>query len=344
MPQTKTSKPEMTMRVVSAMLWRALTLRCPHCGSGRILSDWFHLKEHCPRCGLHLEREENDYFLGAYMIALMVMEGFFAICFLVVLLVTWPNPPWDWIQWGGAVVLFLGVLAAYPFALFFSALYTESLFLLAAAGAFYHFSKEQFGRAAAWGVLAGLTRVNGAFLVVPLAVLAVSSTRLDRNKAFAAAAAPAAGLALYALFIWRLTGDPLAFLSGHLAWGRSYQGVGALVAQQYSILANAGLSGYVGTPGYDALNAIGALFAVVAIWPVTRRLGVAYGLFVALNILPALADGGLLSAGRLSSILVPAFIWLAAVVPPHHRAGWIAGFAALQAFAAALFYTWRPLF
>ena len=92
---------------------------------------------------------------------------------------------------GGAIWL----LAAYPFALFFSALYTESLFLLGAAGAFYHFSKQQFGRAAAWGVLVGLTRVNGAFLAVPLAVLAISSTRLDRNKAFAAAAAPAAGLA-----------------------------------------------------------------------------------------------------------------------------------------------------
>src|SRR4051812_2405332 len=237
------------------------------------------------------------------------------------------------------------LLAAYPFALFFSALYTESLFLLGAAGAFYHFSKQQFGRAAAWGVLVGLTRVNGAFLVVPLAVLAISSARRERNvTAFAAAAAPAAGLALYALFIWRLTGDPLAFLSGHLAWGRSYQGVGTLVAKQYSILANAGLSGYVGTPGYDVLNASGALFAVAAIWPVTRRLGIAYGLFIALNILPALAGGGLLSAGRLSSVLFPAFIWLAVVVPPHPRAAWIAAFAALQAFGAALFYPWRPLF
>jgi hypothetical protein len=237
------------------------------------------------------------------------------------------------------------LLAAYPFALFFSALYTESLFLLGTAGAFYHFSKQQFGRGAAWGVLVGLTRLNGVFLAVPLAVLAITSVRSERTvKAFAAAAAPAAGLALYTLFIWRLTGDPLAFLSLHAAWGRTYQGVGTLVAKQYSILANAGLSGYVGTPGYDVLNAIGALFAVAAIWPVTRRLGLAYGLFMALNILPALADGGLLSAGRFSSVLFPAFIWLAVVVPPHHRAGWIATFAALQAFGAALFYTWRPLF
>jgi hypothetical protein len=237
------------------------------------------------------------------------------------------------------------LLAAYPFAIFFGALYSESLFLLGTVGALYHFSRQQFGRAAGWGLLVGLTRVNGALLALPLALLAVtSSTPRIRPQAVAAAAAPGLGLLLYALFIWRLTGNPIAFATSHLAWGRSYQGLGTLVAQQYSILANAGLSGYVGTPGYDALNAIGALFAVAAIWPVTRRLGLAYGLFMVVNILPALANGGLLSAGRFSSVLFPAFIWLATAVPSTHRAALIASFAAMQAFGAALFYTWRPLF
>jgi Gpi18-like mannosyltransferase len=240
----------------------------------------------------------------------------------------------------------LWLLAAYPFAVFFGAIYTESLFLLGTVGAFFHFSKQQFGRAALWGLLVGLTRLNGALLALPLAVLAIQSARRRQlnPRAFAAAAAPIAGLAIYAVFIWRLTGDPAAFVTGQLAWGRSYLGLGALVAQQYSIVAKAGLSGYVGTPGYDVLNAFGALFAIATIYPVARRLGIAYALFMAINILPAMANGGLLSAGRFSSVLFPAFIWLAVVVPPTHRAGWIASFAALQAFNAALFYTWRPLF
>jgi hypothetical protein len=237
------------------------------------------------------------------------------------------------------------LLAAYPFAIFFGALYTESLFLLATAGAFYHFTTQQYGRAALWGLLAGLARLNGSLLVLPLGVLALTaSTPQTRMKARAAAAAPALGLVIYAAFIWRLTGDPLAFFSSQMAWGRQYQGLGTLVAKQYSILANAGLSGYVGTPGYDVLNALGALFAVATVWPVTRRLGLAYGLFMIVNILPALANGGLLSAGRFSSVLFPAFIWLATAIPAAHRTGWIATFAALQAFSAALFYTWRPLF
>ncbi|HET6956208.1 MAG TPA: mannosyltransferase family protein [Vicinamibacterales bacterium] len=237
------------------------------------------------------------------------------------------------------------LLAAYPFALFFGALYTESLFLLGTLGALYHFSRQEFGRAACWGLLVGLTRLNGSLLALPLALLAItsSSPRL-KMPALAAAAAPVAGLVIYALFIWSLTGNPLAFASGQMAWGRTYTGLGALVSQQYSILANAGLSGYVGTPGYDALNAMGALFAVATIWPVARRLGMAYGLFMVINILPALANGGLLSVGRFSSVLFPAFIWLATIVPSSHRAAWIATFAAVQAFGAALFYTWRPLF
>jgi uncharacterized protein (DUF983 family) len=98
------------------MVWRALTLRCPHCGSGGVLASWFKLKERCPRCRLHLHREEGDYFLGAYVIMLMAMEILFAFGLLVVLLVTWPNPPWEAIQWVGAVVLIGSILLAYPFA------------------------------------------------------------------------------------------------------------------------------------------------------------------------------------------------------------------------------------
>jgi hypothetical protein len=260
----------------------------------------------------------------------------------------------------------LWLLAAYPFALFFGAVYTESLFLLGVVGSFHHFTKQQFGRAAFWGLVVGLTRVNGALLSIPLSILAISAwlpagligrsgvraewnPRLSNDRqtlarAFAAAAMPVVGLLIYAAAVWRLTGDPLAWAKGHAAWGRTYEGLTALVMQQYAMVAGLGLSGYVGAPGYDALNAIGALFAVATVWPVARRIGLAYAVFMLTNILPALSAGGLLSAGRFSSVLFPAFVWLADAIPPAQRVGWIASFAALQAFNAALYYTWRPLF
>ncbi len=34
----------------------------------------------------------------------------------------------------------------------------------------YHFSRQEFGRAACWGLLVGLTRLNGALLAAPLAL------------------------------------------------------------------------------------------------------------------------------------------------------------------------------
>ena len=116
---------------------------------------------------------------------------------------------------------------------------------------------------------------------------------------------PVVGLLIYAAAIWRLTGDPLAWAKGHAAWGRTYEGLTALVMQQYAIVAGVGLSGYVGAPGYDVLNALGALFAIATVWPVARRIGLAYGVFMLINILPALSTGGLLSAGRFLVGAVP---------------------------------------
>jgi hypothetical protein len=164
------------------------------------------------------------------------------------------------------------------------------------------------------------------------------------SPAVAAAAMPGVGVLLYSAYMWQLTGHPLAWAEGHAAWGRQYNGLGILVAQRYDWLSHGGLYAYTSQVPGDLLNALGAIFAVATAWPVARRLGLPYAAFILLNILPPLAAGGLLSAGRFSSVLFPSFVWLASEVPARHRAAWIASFMAVQAFTAALFYTWRPLF
>jgi mannosyltransferase PIG-V len=242
----------------------------------------------------------------------------------------------------------LWLLAAYPFALFYGAIYTESLFLLGTAGAFYHFRRGELGRAALWGLLVGLTRPNGFFLCVPLAICALErrsrSGRPLTLRPMAAAAAPVAGVLIYSLYIWRLTGNPFAWAAGHAAWGRTYQGLSTLVTQRFRIITEGGLPAYVGHEPYDFLNGLGVLFVLAAVWPLARRFSLAYAVFILINILPPLSAGGLMSAGRFSSVLFPAFFWFASAVPAAHRIGWIAAFAAFEAFNAALFYTWRPLF
>jgi hypothetical protein len=254
------------------------------------------------------------------------------------------------------------LIAAFPFAIFYGAIYTESLYLLGAVGAFYHFRRQEWWRVAGWGLLVGLTRPNGCFLSIPLAVLAlepwlpawlVGAQRTSRPDEagvrslvtrLAAASAPGVGVLLYCAYIWRLTGNPIAWAEGHLAWGRSYQGLGALVSQRYEWLSQGGLYAYTAAVPNDLINGLAALFVLGAVWPVARRLGLAYAVFILVNILPPLAAGGLLSAGRFASVLFPAFVWLGAALPARHQPACVATFMALQAFNAALFYTWRPMF
>ena len=76
----------------------------------------------------------------------------------------------------------VALMAAYPFAVFFSAPYTESLFVLGAIATFYHFGRQQWGYAAAWGLVVGLTRPNGCFLTLPLLVLLAERVAKTENR------------------------------------------------------------------------------------------------------------------------------------------------------------------
>lgn len=63
------------------------------------------------------------------------------------------------------------LMAFFPMALFFSAVYTESVFLLLSVGAFYSARREWWARAGILGGLAAATRVTGILLLVPLVVM-----------------------------------------------------------------------------------------------------------------------------------------------------------------------------
>jgi hypothetical protein len=253
------------------------------------------------------------------------------------------------------------LLATYPFAVFFSSIYTESIYLLGAVGAFYHFRRHELFRAGLYGLLVGLTRPNGCFLSIPLALLTLmpwipawlaGGPRTDVPRRdfrylagqLAAAAMPGIGVLLYSAFVWQLTGNPLAWAEGHIAWGRSYQGLSILITERYEYISQLGLYTYTAELPIDLLQGLGVVFVLFTLWGVFRRLGLAYAVFILVNILPPLAAGGLLSAGRFSAVLFPAFVSFAATVPERHRLAWTAAFMAVQALNAGLFYTWRGIY
>jgi Mannosyltransferase (PIG-V) len=249
---------------------------------------------------------------------------------------------------GAAVAL----LAAYPFSVFFSAPYTESVFLLGAVATIYHFRRGELVPAAAWGLLVGLTRPNGCFLSIVLALLILEKLRIREiakfpnsqiSKLLAAAAAPGVGMLIYSAYVNHLTGAWFGWARLHEAWGRSYSGL-APVERAYGWITDEGLLRVVEGVPFDTLNSLGLIFALLMLWPVFRRLGVAYAAFVLVNLVPPMLAGGVLSMGRLTSTLFPLFLALAASVPPRSVPALVTAFALAQGLAAVLFFTWRPLF
>jgi hypothetical protein len=250
----------------------------------------------------------------------------------------------------------LVLLASYPFAVYFSAAYTESLFLLTVVGACYHFERNELWRAGAWGLVAGLSRPNGCLLSVVLALIALRPLWpfrpgglglrewLGLADRLAVAALPGIGMVIYSTYIFFLTGHPLQWAMQNAAWGRVYGGLDALVAERATALVDEGFYAYAATRTVDAIYVAALLFVLATLWPVFRRIGFPYAVLIVINVLPPLLMGGLLSIGRVTSVLFPVFVWLAVAVPISHRVGWVVGFAMLQAVVAAAFFTWRPLY
>ena len=109
-------QPNISRQSPWRLLGRAVLLRCPNCGGRALFERFFRIKQRCPTCGMLLERGESDYFLGGYTLNLIAVEILLALGFLVVVIVTWPNPPWDALQYGGVALSILGAVFCYPFA------------------------------------------------------------------------------------------------------------------------------------------------------------------------------------------------------------------------------------
>jgi Mannosyltransferase (PIG-V) len=243
------------------------------------------------------------------------------------------------------------LLSTYPFALFYSVVYTESLFLLLTVGAFYAMRRRHLLLAALCGVAAGLARPNGFWLALPLLWLAASAPDgatspgpwwRDRWRvaAILAALAPLAGTAIFSAYLYGRFGDALAWMHGQAAWGMPLLGRGPApdpvrTAEDLRVKVSEVLV-YVG-------DIVAFFWAAASILPVTRRLGIAYGLWIAINIFPPVAAHLFISLGRFTAVLFPLFFWLALVVPRQRLTRVAVAFAVCQAILAVGFFLWRPV-
>ncbi len=262
------------------------------------------------------------------------------------------------------------VTALFPMSFFFSAVYSESLFLALSIGAVYAARRERWMWAGLLGLFAATTRSAGVLLLVPLAMIylwdagrpSLTARRPLRADALWLALVPL-GLALYCALLELGGHDPLAPFRAQEVWFRAFAGPfagawdGLVAAWQGARQLLSGARDPVfftpwgGDPFLGARHNI-ELFAwlglaLVATAGVLRRLPAAYGAYViaalALPLSYPVAPQPLMSLPRFVAVLFPLAIWLAL---------WMTGRAArerlvLAAFAVALavytgiFATWH---
>ena len=103
------------VRDVARDFLRALRLRCPNCGGGKVLKSWFKLQYRCPQCGIRLDRgESDDYFFGGIYFNIALAEALFALVLLTVLIVTWPNVPWAGLEYVLIIAMIVAPIVLYP--------------------------------------------------------------------------------------------------------------------------------------------------------------------------------------------------------------------------------------
>jgi Mannosyltransferase (PIG-V) len=223
-------------------------------------------------------------------------------------------------------------LAVFPFTIFLTAVYSESLFLLLALAAFLLAERGRFLGAGVAAGLAWLTRPIGVALLPALALIAWRSPQ--RRPALLRLAVAPCLFALYPLWLWWRIGDPLAFLraedvwSRHVSWagplGGLWDGLRAGWAGLRQLVSESDATRYwsaVQDTDPDRVAAVNleqlaflVLFAVLTVvtW---RRFGAPYGLFAALSLVIPLSVPSerwpLLSIPRFGLVVFPFFLALA---------------------------------
>jgi hypothetical protein len=267
-----------------------------------------------------------------------------------------------------------------PMAFYFSAVYSESLYLALSVGVFWCARRGRWAWAGALGALAGATRSAGIVLVLPVAILYLYGPREDRPPDFPPRwryggiryklrgdalwlAALPLGLMAYAAYFALAGGDPLQPFHAQEVWNRQFAGPyvalwdGARAAfdgarqllsmqREHVYFALAGGDPFVAAEHNIVLFAflLGALAALVG---VLRRMPLAYGAYVlaalALPLSYPVAAQPLMSLPRFLVVLFPLFIWFGAFLErrPRARPILLVASALLLAFFAGQFATWH---
>ena len=191
----------------------------------------------------------------------------------------------------------------FPSGFFLSCAYTESVFLLLSVGAFLAAHRERWWWAGACAALAASTRPTGVFLAPALAITYMARREWSLRRVRADAAAllpPLVALALHAVNVARVSGDPMGMFHAQSAWHRHFEWPWRTL--------NARGHRFMGQVDRFALFGFIGLTTVLA---ALRRPD--WFLYAALSLGPILFSGVPMSAARLLVVVFPGFVALALV-------------------------------
>ena len=169
----------------------------------------------------------------------------------------------------GSAVRAMLLLALYPMAFFTFAGYSESIYLLCAILTLIAVRRGWAMRAGVVGLLATLARQMGLFLMLPIAFGSLSRAQWDVRRlrwSALAVVGPALGLAMFCAWLWRATGDPLAFAHVEVYWKHSFafpwvtfvKAIRQIPQQPYRVLVIRALVDLLLTVAFFALIVAGA--------------------------------------------------------------------------------------
>jgi hypothetical protein len=218
------------------------------------------------------------------------------------------------------------LLALFPTSFFFSAIYSESLFLALTVGCLYCARMDWWWRAAVLGALSSATRVQGVLVLLPLAIMFLYGPRAGpegptKREAASLALVPI-GLIVYLGFVKTTTRyGALAPVKSHEQWAREFHGpivgvwngVKSGVTSARDLLRGAPIDAPVSGVRSGLQNLTALALATVGVAGALRRLPIAYGAYALVGLIVAISfpldAEPLKSLPRLMLVLFPIFMW-----------------------------------
>ena len=234
----------------------------------------------------------------------------------------------DW-----ALTLFL----TWPFAYYLAgAVYSDALFLLVVACAFLFLERRQLGWAVLLGALATATRPVGPAVVLGLCARAWELDMREGKPSWKTALPllSGAGALAYMVYLGVAFGDPLAFLHSQAGWGQLTNQPGFKPAL---------FNGHRDWPEFVSplIHLTLALGLLALAWPMRKRLGWGYSVYVAAVLaLPLYSSRDFIGLGRYGIAAFPSLLVLAETLrekPRWVRLAYVASSVALLVVMTARF-------